>query len=225
MIFFITGSSSCGKTYLLEKLKPTFADQVDFLSADDFFKNFEKELRIDWKNRLDWSGFQDQFQKQSFQKWIDILNTKGDSEKLLVVDDIVINISGYCHELLCPFRIFLISVPLNRLFLNVKKRKNRKAGQILKELRDLYEPSPYPTNLIFQQEDLEKFLQLTKYSGLGVKSQIPKTKRHFFGDGKEKVFIRTNVAIPLPITVHITGSKLVSVLKKKIKKWINPKKI
>ena len=198
MIYFITGPSSCGKTRLFSYLSSKHPD-IEFLSADPFYKNIASSLKKEWRLKLDWSGFQQTVQDQGDKEWIHTLNTKGKTE-LLFVDDIVSNVAGYLHEIQCPFRVFLLGASLSRFYLNLKRRKDRQGGQVLKEITELYEPSPYPTKLSFNRNEFDLFLKLKGYSSKRVRSQLKKTISHFFPEPeKEHTYVRVNLTIPLPI--------------------------
>ncbi len=137
MIYFITGPSSCGKSRLISKLQRSFPD-IQCFSSDCFYKKVWQECKEEWKYKLDFRDFDPYVQQTFMQKWVDTLNRLGKmNNQLVFVDDITINISGYLHEIQCPYRIFLLGIPLRRFFLNLRRRKDRRGGQVLKELMDL----------------------------------------------------------------------------------------
>lgn len=224
MLIFLTGPSSSGKTRLSHQCKKQFPF-LTYLSSDEFYRDVETRLRQEWKHKLDWTNFTSIFQEKAHQEWVNRLNHQDNKFSVVLVDDIVQNIAGYLHEIAIPFRIYLIGIPLKQFYKNIKLRKDRKGGQVLKEIMEVYEPSPYPTKLIFYKKDLENFKTLSGYAGLTVSSNIKRAKQHFFSNGEEKVFVRNSIQVSLPVSSFVAGKNLFSKWKVILKPFIEKYKI
>jgi len=160
MIFFLIGSSSVGKSSLLKWIgeHSSKATPPRLLSQDAFSDQIRQELLAEGIFTLT------TWDKEDKRRWFKELNAKTEVDTF--IDTTVDGLDQVDPYLRVPYKVIMVGVNLQRLYLNIKARQGnaferRSLGKVLHETIGIYdlvaEENSNNTTIVFSEDDLLLF--------------------------------------------------------------------
>jgi hypothetical protein len=181
MIFFILGSSSVGKSRLIQWLLQNIPSSTAVV-GDKIFPQVRTRLVNEANKQLkagspwpykDPGQFHQVVQDETKKEIVKQLNTVPNT-RTVFVDDIISNVQRYIKNLKKPFKVILIGTTLKQLNANILARAHddtRSAASVLTEVIDYYDPVNKGNTckgLVFKKSELDEFQRLKQMKLHGI---------------------------------------------------------
>jgi hypothetical protein len=175
MIYFVIGSSSVGKSRLLDWLShniPSSKSLVGDKVASQVTARLQARLEAikpgeQWPYR-DEEHYREVYEREVMQELVRQVNATKAADTLFV-DDIVENVVKYLKQVTKPYKVILVGTTLTQLKTNILSRVKhdpRSAASVLKETMKYYDPlaacSVAGQGLEFTKAELDSFLELKR---------------------------------------------------------------
>lgn len=226
MLYFITGTSSCGKSFLINYIKKLYPNFIYISADEEMLKITYNIVNVLKKNKYflvnKKTTFYDYREKLFKKIWFKLLK-KYSKNRVVIIDDFYPSVIEYYHKIKYKKKLILLGLNFNRLYKNLVSRKNsntRIPSFIFKQVMDIYKIS-HKCELVFKKNDLDKFkIFLTmkpKLLSKQLKSTLKKVYKYYGLNKNKQVCVEPIVHYDLFIN-NYNVKKSTDILLKFIKK-------
>lgn len=205
MIFFLTGTSSAGKSTILHKIQEKMTPKPSVLCADDFAEEVRKELFKPWyqkmkeEKRQNNDGFKEMWDKESNRRYYETLNSHSG---VLIVD------TPYRHAIEdikklkknIQYKIIFLGASLTRLYDNIIRRSEKNItfrfpASVLNEVMEYFDQAPCTDRtLVFKKQEIdryEEFLTMKKkaFRERDLRGMLDRFNEKYFAKGQKETCV------------------------------------